>query len=1153
MKGQDIKTLRNKLGLSQRQFAKRFGVSKRTVAYWESGKTSPGEDILSKLAELPVNNGESVKSGEEVKSESVKSGEEVKSESVKSGEEVKSESMKSGEEVKSESMKSGEEVKSELMKSDEQVNSGEQAGGETGDQVQAYYETMYEDAQGVISLCTVTQPKDSQQKPYLQVQGFYDISQIPSLLRAAERLNGNYHIYTGIHPLRERPSVTGGEGKTAITNRRGKEKDILGIALFAADVDAKDFIEDKVEKQKANEERAFYRWSNELLSECKVKALTHIQSKCDKVSIPPTAIIDSGHGYYPIFKLLKFVEFENDLHREELKNLNKVLHKVFSADATFDFARILRVPGTRNIKPGYPALCKLIEFHPELRYTLDDIRKFEKLLEQKPEQQSRPVEGVVERIARLPQAVYLDDQTLIEKAKSAKDGAKFTALWEGDISGYKSQSEADLALCCLLAFWTGGDYERIDRLFRQSGLYREDKWGERLDYRERTINAALSQVNEFYDPNSRTLSTRKTAKIENQKSEQSVAQDNKTVLRVNTQDIHREISLISSPTPEKIQKRLWDFVTLASHWNPTELGRFCDDLNVEYNVTKTWLRGWKRAVITEKQRRKTQEQKLITDDLPTISVTDRFMRDITDDIISALKRQNNPKPFLFMRSGMPTRIELDENGNAIAKTLTVSAARGIMERAANFVSETDIEGERKQTPINPPLDNVNDFLSLGNFPDLPPLVGISTAPIVAPDGKICIEEGYHPEIRYFYHATGVPISSGADNQKQKLEIGDTTPTDENVTKAKQLILDELLCDFPFANQASRANAVALMLNPFVRPLIWGATPLHVIDASTPGTGKTLLADIASMPFIPSGPTIMTAGRDDDEWRKRITAKLISAPSHILIDNVKLKLTSGDLSAALTAYEWEDRILGQSATIRLPVKCTWIATGNNLELSDEIARRSVWIRLDAKVERPWERSGFKHENLRGWVSLHRGEIITALLTFIRKWLAEGRPSCDVVLGSYEEWVKVVGGILKAVDITGFLENANELYEQLDADRRAWVEFFSAWAEKYGAYDEEANSWGAYAETDSGALIWEKKDSGEFVGTKELFPLASHLDDNPNEGLGILDAYLGSGKEQARRVNLGRVLQKRKDRVFGNYRFEILPQKKRRAIQYRLAKV
>jgi len=614
--------------------------------------------------------------------------------------------------------------------------------------------------------------------------------------------------------------------------------------------------------------------------------------------------------------------------------------------------------------------------------------------------------------------------------------------------------------------------------------------------------------------------------------------------KVTPQNIMGEINLLNEPTPEKIQTKLWDFVTDASYWTPTELGRFCDKLNIEYNLTKTWLRGWKRAVITEKRQRSAQEQSFAaTDDgdKPTISVSNRFMREITDDIISAINRVNSLKPFIFVRSGLPTRIELDENGNAIAKPLTVAATRGIMERAANFVSETDIEGESLQIPVNPPLDNVNDFLSLGYFPDLPPLVGICTAPIVAHDGTICTEEGYQPKTRYFYHA------------KPKIEIGDLTPSTENVEKAKRLILDEILCDFPFADHASRANLIALMLTPFVRPLIQGATPLHTIDASTPGTGKSLLADITSMPFIPFGPTIMTAGKDDDEWRKRITAKLMSAPSHILIDNVKQKLSSEDLAAALTAHEWEDRILGQSATIRLPVKCTWIATGNNLELSDEIARRSVWIRLETNVERPWERRGFKHEDLRGWVRRHRGEIITALLTLIQKWLADGKPEeNDVILGGYEEWVKVIGGILQAIGIDGFLENATELYDQLDVERQAWVAFVNAWAEKYGAYDKEFNHWGVYVETDTGARVWKEKDSGEFVGTKELFPLASHLDDNQNKELGILDAYLGKGKERARKVNLGRELQKRKGRVFDGYKLEILSTKRKKAALYQLTK-
>ncbi|MFO7834100.1 MAG: phage/plasmid primase, P4 family [Halohasta sp.] len=95
-------------------------------------------------------------------------------------------------------------------------------------------------------------------------------------------------------------------------------------------------------------------------------------------------------------------------------------------------------------------------------------------------------------------ASELSDNELLNKAKDAENGEKFTQLWCGDISDYPSHSEADLALCGFLAFWTGGDRQRIARLFRQSDLYRE-KW-DRDDYRERTIDKALSSRSEFYNP-----------------------------------------------------------------------------------------------------------------------------------------------------------------------------------------------------------------------------------------------------------------------------------------------------------------------------------------------------------------------------------------------------------------------------------------------------------------------------------------------------------------------------------------------------------------------------------------------------------------------------------------------------------------------------
>lgn len=96
----------------------------------------------------------------------------------------------------------------------------------------------------------------------------------------------------------------------------------------------------------------------------------------------------------------------------------------------------------------------------------------------------------------------LDDLALLQRAKAAKNGPQFSALWDGDTSGYKSASEADLALCNMLAFWTGKDPARMDRLFRQSGLMR-DKWDRRQSgttYGAITIQNAIRNCREVYTP-----------------------------------------------------------------------------------------------------------------------------------------------------------------------------------------------------------------------------------------------------------------------------------------------------------------------------------------------------------------------------------------------------------------------------------------------------------------------------------------------------------------------------------------------------------------------------------------------------------------------------------------------------------------------------
>ena len=78
--------------------------------------------------------------------------------------------------------------------------------------------------------------------------------------------------------------------------------------------------------------------------------------------------------------------------------------------------------------------------------------------------------------------------------RKQKNSEKFIKLYDnGDFSDYGSQSEADAALCALIAFRTGPDPEAIDEVFRGSALYRE-KWN-RADYRTSTIDAGITACN----------------------------------------------------------------------------------------------------------------------------------------------------------------------------------------------------------------------------------------------------------------------------------------------------------------------------------------------------------------------------------------------------------------------------------------------------------------------------------------------------------------------------------------------------------------------------------------------------------------------------------------------------------------------------------
>lgn len=91
---------------------------------------------------------------------------------------------------------------------------------------------------------------------------------------------------------------------------------------------------------------------------------------------------------------------------------------------------------------------------------------------------------------------------IVRAACSAKNGSLFKALYSGDFSAYSSQSEADMAFCNMLAFWCGCDSEKMDAIFRQSGLMR-DKWDRKQSgttYGVITLQKAISGCSQTYNP-----------------------------------------------------------------------------------------------------------------------------------------------------------------------------------------------------------------------------------------------------------------------------------------------------------------------------------------------------------------------------------------------------------------------------------------------------------------------------------------------------------------------------------------------------------------------------------------------------------------------------------------------------------------------------
>ena len=112
------------------------------------------------------------------------------------------------------------------------------------------------------------------------------------------------------------------------------------------------------------------------------------------------------------------------------------------------------------------------------------------------------VKPVAKKLKVEPPGSYLTDESVMEKMFSSANAEKVKELWNGGNADKPSASEADAALCMILAFYCGGDMEQIQRIFLKSGRVCE-KWDSRRGgetYGEMTIRNAVENCTEFYKP-----------------------------------------------------------------------------------------------------------------------------------------------------------------------------------------------------------------------------------------------------------------------------------------------------------------------------------------------------------------------------------------------------------------------------------------------------------------------------------------------------------------------------------------------------------------------------------------------------------------------------------------------------------------------------
>ncbi|WP_156815372.1 hypothetical protein [Pseudanabaena sp. PCC 6802] len=292
-----------------------------------------------------------------------------------------------------------------------------------------------------------------------------------------------------------------------------------------------------------------------------------------------------------------------------------------------------------------------------------------------------------------------------------------------------------------------------------------------------------------------------------------------------------------------------------------------------------------------------------------------------------------------------------------------------------------------------PTELAERLRTFNNLSMLCELRGISHIPAIRSDGTLCNTPGYDRDSKLLLLFDPADY---ADIPK--------SPTQADAVNAIACI-KELLAEFPFVSDLDGSCALSLLLTAVTRKC-YALAPMHVINAASPGTGKSTLAAIASKLLLGDRacPSTIAWDAKEEEMAKKLLAVLGSGAQVVNLDNCNnVSLRGAALESILTSEFYSGRILGSTAMLTVPNSALGIANGNHVGVVSDAIRRTIGINLESPFENPSDRS-FRREIL-PYVTKERVRLVSALLTVTMACL-QSSPNQQRPLPSYEQWDRYV---------------------------------------------------------------------------------------------------------------------------------------------------